>query len=294
MNIKKTSLALLASLIIHNVSACDACGCRPGSYAWGQLSSLRSNFIQFQSGYTLWSHESGSDALYRNQLGWTQGSVARWTFQIPVQTVIRKDSYDQDYYKTALGDASVDVWVPVLDHRDGLTDNVRWLLMAGGGLQIPTGKYMVRGFEKEMLSPHLQPGSGAYGFSLQAYATVLKNRWGAWIQINASGFTQNELGLRPGKQGQIQAQCYRELPLSHRMLMPQLGISLHAQTPNQTFGLIDEFSSGFWQNIQSSASLFGEQGYWQVGFTAPIWQKIPTGAPQQKPGFFLSWGHFLP
>ncbi|MFM1898014.1 MAG: hypothetical protein RL577_254 [Bacteroidota bacterium] len=276
------------------MAACDACGCRPGTYAWGQMSSLTSNFFSINSYKRAWNHDQGSDLAFETTLNYTCGKKTRWSFQVPIQTIFKKGSYEETFYNTSIGDAQINCWIPVADFRNRPTDEIRGLIMAGSALRLPTGKYMVRGADKDMLGTYLQPGLGSYGFTIHSYGSVMLRRFGAWFQASSTQYFQNELGQTPGNQFQLQSHLYREIPLKKNLLMPQLGIAYNYQNKNTVFGYPDEGSGGHLFSLQTSISLFGAKGYWQALAQLPYLQEVPVGAPIQIVSFGVSWGHFIP
>jgi hypothetical protein len=174
--------------------------------------------------------------------------------------------------------------------------NTHWRhqLFAGGGVKLPTGKYMgITAMDKQGL-PNMQPGTGSWDFIANANYTVRKKTAGINVDASYTLTTANKESYKYGNKLNAGVAGFYFINKDQWSIVPQVGVryeySLH-DYDNFSRKWLNEKSGGY-----MSFATVGIQAYYQkiglrVIYQQPLWQQYSSGyltALQRiDAGFFL-------
>jgi hypothetical protein len=223
-------MAIMFALPYHT-NACDVCGCSAPMSSLGALPRLRSGFVGLRwenSRFTVSERtmltESGTlveqDVYNRFDL---QARVfvhrrVQLLASMPYRQVLRTRDGHTDELR-GLGDAVLSATVIALDRSARL----RHLLMAGGGVSLPTGEY--RPGKKDLQQPGLQPGTGAFGFMPMVAYTLRWKKLGVSVDVQGRLNTTNSRGYQQGHRADGTLRLFYWLEKGKWNVLPTLGIA---------------------------------------------------------------------
>jgi hypothetical protein len=170
---------LLSSLMARPARACDICGCGVSNYNPYLFPHLSKNYLglgflhryyQTRSDEGAWSSERYNTALFTAQVG--IGKRLQLQAVLPWQiNDLQNESGSR--HMQGMGDMIVVAQFRAWDH---LTKKFRQTIVVGGGLKLPTGRYLAAGTDKPE-DQNFQLGSGSTDFLLNGAYRLSFRQW---------------------------------------------------------------------------------------------------------------------
>lgn len=184
---------------------CDQCGCSAPLSSLGTLPRVRNAFVGLRYDFSSFTirertmlNETGevitTDRYHRIDL-WARAWVHR-RVQIMGTMPYRYIERVHDGQPTSIGgagDLALSANWTAIDH----SAKVRHLLFVGGGVVLPTGSYQPNR-NTAMALPGLQPGTGAFGFTVQTAYTFRYKKLGTSLDLQGRLNLTNPIGYRQG------------------------------------------------------------------------------------------------
>jgi hypothetical protein len=167
-----------------------------------------------------------------------------------------------------IGDIQVNAMYSLIQTSDSLHAKFSHLLMAGGGIGMPTGKYQQRDETLTTLPVNFQMGSGAWSLRTTALYLIRYKRAGAQTQVNFQTFSTNESDFKKGNQFSGMAQVFYRFPLKNGLILPQIGIRQEKLVEDDEFGKRKLDSGG--NNTWGAFNLDYYANGWMLGLNAQL------------------------
>lgn len=173
--------------------------------------------------------------------------------------------------------------------------NVKWknTLMGGLSLNLPTGKYRARDYNQQLLPPQFQPGTGAFGTTINMIYTTRIKKWGLNFDAFYTFNTTNESQYRFGNQLRSSLLIFRTLTLGNYKLMASAGGVLEHADTDYYYGAREEFTGGTYRMFHLGMDAFlGD--FMVTGFIQkPFSRTLPYSQPDLSIRFGLGLGYFF-
>ncbi|RYD55794.1 MAG: hypothetical protein EOP56_14620 [Sphingobacteriales bacterium] len=275
--------------------ACDACAGVSGNQSLGILPQYSNHFVGLQGQIRRFSsvHPALTDAkpdtrteeTYRTLQLWGKYNVTdklKLFGFVPYNANMQQQQGSAQTTNAGLGDISLIAnWV-VLKSAD-TSSYPRHRLQAGGGVKLPTGKFVKSTGSTDL--PMMQLGTASWDALLNANYTVRGERTGLLWDATYTLTTPNSLSYKYGNRLLTNMLGFRTWQVGQATMILQAGgqyeLALHDY---------DNFSEK-WLNEQTGGSmLFGTAGlqaiYGRLGlqcsYQSPLWQKYANGHVKVK------------
>ncbi len=289
--------------------ACDICGCGSGSFYLGILPDFNSKIAGVRYRYNnIRSHigPGGSTSYLTTDERYHTAEVwGGWTFQDRVRVManmpfhlIEKSNQEGLQRKSGPGDLMVQSLYRLLRHKGNLfKDNALVVqdLWLGGGIKLPTGKYMPSDKDESGKSANLfQLGTGSFDFMLLLMYDIRIQDIGLNLNSNYKLNTANRYDYNYGNKWSNSVQVYYKLRLhKHLLVTPNAGIQYEYAARD-----LDEGYPALNSGGQILFGSFGAEtsyrklalgGNWQ-----PVWsQNLAAGAIKARNRFMLHLSFLL-
>ena len=267
------------------VKSCDACGGGglPSNSSLGYLQTLNNPFIhlsysQFQYTY---GNSNNFDNIHMVQLNytWKPKKQIQLSVIVPYKTVVRHvNDFNPSTYQ-GIGDASVNANFVLFDNRDSIFKRVKYFLMVGGSIKLPTGKYQMHDNQLLALPNHIQMGTGNYSFSPSIFYGLKTKSIGLNSLIRYTHYTTNENGYQNGGNSIIQVGIYRTLKRKNILVIPQIMLSTEKFSKNIEYNQELSNSGGTFSYCNFQLELFYKKTYLLIGYQNKIGQTINASTP---------------
>lgn len=298
----KKKIALLLAVVFagYASNACDVCGCGSGGQYFGLLPVANRSFAGVQYQYYRFNtqHPSlfgnsrieRSTNTYSTVQAWgryTMGKRVQFFAFVPYRYNLQQTDTGA-YAEKGIGDITVIADVVVLNDKLGRFTHQ---LLAGGGVKLPTGKYIGVTDMDRMGLPNMQPGTGSTDFVVNANYTVRRLAAGLNMDAIYSLTTSNSDQLKYGNRLGVGVVAFRFVDMGRVSLLPQAGAryeyALH-DYDNYSRRWLNEQSGGY-----MTFATLGLQAYLnRVGLRAmyshPVAQRYSVGYVQAKARMDLS------
>lgn len=302
---RKCFLTICIIFLGINTFACDICGCGAGSNYIGVLPDFnarivgvryRSNNIRTHFGPDNTTTYLTTDESYRiAELwgGWTIGNRFRVMATLPV-SFISKNNQEQDLAKAGLGDANVQAHYRLLAQRSTTKSNKLLVqdLWIGGGVKLPTGKYMPQDRDALSQSANLfQLGTGSTDFLLAAMYDVRLNDLGLNVSAGYKINTENKYGYWYGNRLNAGMQAYYKFRFFGKMTVaPNLGIGYENSVRDLSDGYAVYTSGGYAWYGTAGAEVNYKRFALGGNYQPAIKQSLANGAVRAGSRMMLHFG----
>jgi hypothetical protein len=223
-----------------------------------------------------------ADFYLSNTVSFRKGFQGKNFFQVsvPMVTNLKQDALGNQWIQ-GMGDVRVSMQTILLNKIDS-SSLQNQMLLAGYSVQLPTGRYMVRNQEKQLVPMGLQPGLGAWGHTLEGQYAYSGVKHGFTLHTSASLFSENEMFYKPGFLGQgLITYLYRK-NLENGLLMPQVGLSYFQR--NATDFLGSNVRNTSYSAVSGQVSLDAFLGSWWFHLQGgiPFWEGKSALQPNQR------------
>lgn len=283
--------ALLCLGVITCTFACNVCGCSAGGDYLGILPQYYDHYIGLQYQYRSFHSEHAPlkfgdpyehSQQYYNMLQlrghYNLGSRVQLFAFVPYYSNTQK----QDGARTTtsgIGDVSALANV-VLLRKDAAGSKWQQLLMAGGGVKLPTGKYTgISVLDREGL-PNMQAGTGSWDFITNLNYTVRRNKAGLNLDASYTFTTANHEQYKYGNRLNSSLLGFYAFGNNKLKLLPQAGLryeyTLH-DYDNYPKKWLNEQTGGHMLFATAGAQAY--YGHWgfQAMYHLPLMQHYADG-----------------
>ena len=265
--------------------ACDACGCSASNIGVGLMTDYRSNFIRlgyFRTRYKSNSEHdhSGSDVFNQIDLSFRYAIGKKkklWlTAHTPYNINVRSNE-SENLSVAGLSDIRLIASYVVLNNV--LVGKASTLyLEAGGGLNLPTGKYDANLHDRN-LPENFNLGRGNLGYIIQVNTLLNLPSFGLMLNSNYQLNSDTKSGYHFGNQLNTQVIGFKEFAFNKFKIIPNAGLSFESITSDQYSNGKDVPETGGTGLFLSSALNFKTEK-WLAGFSysAPLTQQYSQNA----------------
>jgi len=289
----KKYLILLIPFIVFSIesSACDACGCAmTGNYA-GIYPQFTKNILGVRFGNRRFNHPNtelnfnGSSQVLSDEFN----TVEIWGRFYPTPKVqvfatvpFRVHTRSEAERTTRLrgvGDISISANYTLFNSADSSKSALKHALLIGGGVFMPTGKFMQRDDRLVSLPAQFQLGTGAFSFSLNANYTLRKRNWGLNIDGQARLSEENERSYEFGNLYAAVASVFYKLEKGTVAILPNVGASFENYERDQEFDRSKEDTGGNVILINAGVDVYLPKFSFNFSAQLPIEQSLPYSQP---------------
>ncbi|HTE32914.1 MAG TPA: hypothetical protein VK666_21175, partial [Chryseolinea sp.] len=214
---KILALIMLSLAVGHQVIACDICGCALGGNYFGILPLYNKNFVGVRwSQARFHSYIAPTQYLSAQQSDDTYSKVELWgryyiTKRIQLFAFIpyaynNMNGTDQVVYASGLGDINIIANYVIANTGENQSD-FKHMLIAGGGIKLPTGKFDLTDKGK-IINRNFQMGTGSVDFNLNAVYTLRYKKAGINLETGYKINTRNTHDYLFGNQYRASAQLF--------------------------------------------------------------------------------------
>ncbi|MBL7701614.1 MAG: transporter [Ferruginibacter sp.] len=237
---KKIAITIAALFLFANAHACDICGCGVGGAYIGILPDFHKHIFGLRYRYnSLQTHLGvGGMATYLTTKeryntvelwgGWTIGKKFRVMAAVPYAFNERMNLGSADS-KNGLGDISINGYYRLLNDKRTVFSKKLLVqtLWIGGGVKLPTGKYVAADKQNTSQNTNLfQLGTASYDFSLHLMYDLRIQDAGLNISGSYKMNTANKYHYSYGNKLSTTAQLYCKLRVKNKFTVaPNAGIS---------------------------------------------------------------------
>lgn len=308
---KKILSLIVLVTISSTLLACDICGCGAGGSFLGIIPQfgrsqfgLRTSFRTFDHPNTL-LNVNGNSIVQRDENFQTDFTLRlfkknriQYFFQVPLKINTRYESL-RTTRLSGVGDIQVGATYTLIQQQDSSAIRFKNLLAIGGGISLPTGKYMQRDETKVIMPALFQLGSGAFQYSASIYYSLRYKRWGSTLNAVYSYAQQNEMKYQFGQRYQTAlAIFYRKdfnwkskpkkndpvFQENTKMLavLPSLGWSLEHSEKDLEYGLEKPYTGGTQYLLQAAIDVYYQKFAFNLFLQQSYFNDIPVAQPENK------------
>lgn len=292
----KVTRFLGASALILAVFHAGACGVCGGGFTGNGLGAampmLNQNLFGFQTQINPYSYGIGlegtevdgykADVYVNSTFNYRKGFQGTNFFQVSIPVVSNlKQEVKGNQWINGIGDVRVSMQKILLNKIDS-SSLQNHMLLAGYSLSLPSGKYMVRNDEKQLIPMGLQPGLGAWGHSLEGQYAYSGIKHGINAQGSASLYSENEMFYTPGFIGQGLITYMNRMNLENGLIIPQVGINYFHRSSTQF--LQQNVNNTSYSSALGQMSLDAFLGNWWFHLQGgiPFWEGKSELQPNQN------------
>lgn len=180
-----------------------------------------------------------------------------------------------------VGDLMFQINYSIYNSDDTIIPKTMLMWWVGVGIKLPTGKYQQRDYNKSMLPPGLQVGTGAYSYLINNQISIRKDNigvnWHSSLSLNA----YNELQYKIGNVYQLNLQINYRIKTGEKVkYLPQLGIHYMYLERDKYYGLRNINSGGERVLLSLGLDLFVENWLFSAIIYNPILERKGLFLPQ--------------
>lgn len=238
-------------LSIQKTIACDICGNTGSSSFTGLLPQVLNNQISLSYQNSLFKHPNtylnyynGSRVLKDRFQRYNIGFQYRLNNKLLLKSnvpynVNKRTEADRITKISALGDISLGLTGILLNKNDSNRTKIKNLILLGGNITLPNGKYQQRDDNKSMLPLQFQSGRGAYSVSAELNHVVQKNQFGIINNIALQLNGENELGQKAGNIIQMETRPFYWVERKKWAAMLFTGFHFQKISNDENFGEVE-------------------------------------------------------
>lgn len=270
--------------------ACDVCGSGGGSQALGLLPDMRRHFISIQyqnSGYEsshppLFAGKPNEESRdhYNTMQVWGKYAAGKRLQLFAFVPFKYNIQYTDTVKYTSNGVGDVIALANILAVNTQTEKRWRHQILAGGGIKLPTGKYVGITEMDRLGLPNMQPGTGSWDMMVNGNYTVRAQSMGLNMDAVYTFTTPNKNAYKYGNRLNAGAMWFYQVKAGKMTLLPQAGIRYEYSLQDY-----DNYSRK-WLNEQSGGYMCfataGVQGYMgrigaRVTYQLPVSQHYSAG-----------------
>ncbi|MCX8149806.1 hypothetical protein [Thermaurantimonas aggregans] len=287
------SLLIALSLVPRNQQACDICGCGVGGGYLGVLPQFQKNLMglrYFQSSFhhpaTLLNTTDGQylkTDLYHSADLWLRYYMTEklqvFTF-LPYKVNVR--SYENGYNEllSGVGDIQLNALHQVINQGADPTKLLRHIWFLGGGVKLPTGKYMQRDSRRRMFPLPIQVGTGAWSFLLQNMYILRFKNFGFQTDVQYRYQLANELQYKMGNTILAGGSAFYWWQVSpHMAVLPIIGGQFESLEKDTEYGYAKENTGGKFGLLTAGVDVYYQKMIFQLFGQLPLVSSVQEAQP---------------
>lgn len=293
---KKRKQRLLFSFTFYLLSfslfSCDICGCAAGTGYLGVLPQFSKNMLGLRFQYSRALHPYGNvntndksslvleDRFYQTETWLRYYPAERWQLFVNVPYAVHERiETNRTTTISGIGDIRLNLNYTLVDYGDSITRNWKNLLLVGGGVSLPTGKYQQRDDAQLKLPALFQIGTGTFSYQLNLNHTIRYRTWGlnTWAIYRFRG--TNELSYDFGNHASFTSTLFYWGELKGGYYMPNLGVSYENFSQDYQYEAPKENTGGSIIGINAGFDLYLGRFLFNVFTQIPISREIPEAQP---------------
>lgn len=300
----RITLLALCVLWLHNVKACDVCGCTSGGMGFGYIPLQNTHLIGLSYEHShfntvhpaLFANEedqTGEDRFNTANLWLRYHIKPRWIGMVIVPVKVNSSLIGEDFTRLAgLGDIQLKALYSLVKKGDMQSVNqANWYV--GGTLTLPSGR-----IDQSTLTslPNLQPGRGVPGGEFNTILSARRYNLGFNLE-SAFGFQKaNSNGYRYGSEIRSYILAFARIKRKKMAYLPQLGIShvhRNKDVEDVSMGTTNHFSGITLYNAVAGFATYGDRFGGRGFFSYPLSHHISSGYVTPKPQINLQFLHVI-
>ena len=293
---KRVILSALLSIILGlsslSIMACDICGCAAGTNYLGVLPQFDRNLVGMRFQYSRALHPDGnynnvdlSSVVFEDKYFLTEAWMRyylsdRWQLFVTIPYGVNQ-RVESNRITTieGVGDVRLNLNYTLVDYGDSITSDWKNLLLIGGGLGLPTGKYQQRDNAQLMLPALFQIGTGAFSYQLNLNHTVRYRTWGLNTAALYRFRGENELSYDFGDQLGATLTLFYWGEFKKRYFMPTIGIGYDHFAKDYQYDAVKKQTGGTIWNLNAGLDLYLGKFMINTFYQFPLQQDIPDSQP---------------
>lgn len=290
--LKTISFPLFIGLFSHiKALACGPCGCSASASYLGILPQFHRHFVGvrygMQSQAASFGHAPERHIFIHPEI-WGRFFVhprIQLLAQMPYQAIRGLNGPDAGrWVNKGLGDLRVQVNGILLQTPDTAPTDWRHVIMAGGGLKMPTGvSNALR--NGQVLPPAFQSGTGSWDALLSAIYTVRKGKWGLNLTMQSVLRQPNAQRYKASDQVQGSALFFAWFKKREWHWLPQLGWVWESLSPEKSLGSEIAYTGGHSGMAQAGCDVYWKRMVLSISALVPAVHRLNGG--YLKPGVRL-------
>ncbi len=249
-NIMMRNLFIAVSFFIFsNAWACDICGCSSGGLSGGLFPQFQNNLLGLRYSPTVFSHPQNpgnfnglsklsKDSYHDSEVffRWFPKKNLQLWINVPYKIRIREESLRTTQIQ-GIGDIQISGLYTFL-RRDSSHYTFSHLVLGGGGISLPTGKYQQRDETLTMLPVGFQVGTGSWSAFVNALYMIRLKQWGFIAQGDFRTYSENERSFKKGNLSGFQGSFFKQFQIGSKT-----GLFIHAGLRNELLEMDVDFGS---------------------------------------------------
>lgn len=271
----------------HDTKACDVCGCSLGGNYFGILPLYNKNFVglrwsqaKFHSfiAATQYLEAQQSDDTYSKLELWGRYYVTKHIqlFAFVPYAFNDMNGTDQVISANGLGDINIMANYVILNTGESKSD-FKHILIAGGGVKLPTGKFDLEDKGK-IINRNFQMGTGSFDFNLNAVYTLRYKKTGINIETGYKINTRNSDDYLFGNQYRASAQLFYWQALGPVSFLPHAGMNFEQAVKHKEGDIIQVNTGGSAWLASAGLDIYIKRFTIGVNYQEPVSQKYNSDA----------------
>jgi hypothetical protein len=276
---------LMLVVTVHQVTACDICGCGAANYYWGIMPQFHKSFAglryrtqSFDSHLGLHPSLATSEYFQTAEL-WGRYYIApRWQVVAFVPYHInRQQTTAGTKYLNGLGDIPVVINYNVLSTTTEVLRKTNHQVWIGGGVKLPTGSYQFTEDRAQVANPNFQLGTGSVDFLANAWYTLRHDRIGFTADATVRLATANRAQYKFGHRLNGSASVFYVQQIKGMALMPNAGVFLETAQRNQQGSVIIAETGGTATFFTLGSEAYVKSFAFGLSYQKPVQQSLAEG-----------------
>jgi hypothetical protein len=285
----KKIVILFLFLAVHPsfIFACDVCGCGNGGAFFGLLPQSHLRFAGIRYKQKSFSSHLNSPFFRAEESFQTAEIWSRWypfpkvqvmafvPFHANTQTVLRDQSKAR---LQGLGDVSAVVHYAFVNTMyDTTAHTVDHILLVGGGVKAPTGKYRFAPGASEVANANFQLGTGSTDFLIQSIYTVRKGAWGLNTDVTYKVNTTNPADYRFANRLNGTISVFSQQYIGDVSVLPNVGVYAENARQDLYHGERNPFTGGFLAMATAGTEVYFKKMSLGITYQSPLYQHLSGG-----------------
>lgn len=277
-------ILIILLLLCSSVNACEICGCSASNSGLGILPNFENHFVGLRYKYspfkTIHPDNNSTSSEYFNNLELWGRFVPVKNLQIfasvPFVINTQNESNNINFVRD-FGDPSLLVNYMFIKKNIDSQGIWRHLLQAGGGLKFPAGKYNIVENQHTLL-PNMQPGSGAFDYTLNALYVLRFRKIGINLDFNYRFTTTNDLEYKLGNRSLISSRMFYVKTFKNSLtLLPHLGVDYDFSGNDLSYLQVVKYTGNSSFSSSLGLDVFHENISFGINVQIPVSQTINSG-----------------